>query len=194
MLIFAAPVLLVSVLLIRYCSRPMELPTEFVDSVKQILRSCWGFVVKGDSSWLACMFALVKPTVYFAPPLFVVVWSLPLDSGEPPSTTIRRVLQPVSLHVGFDKARFDQNDELSQYGVTLGPARRPALRVALVALDERVQLGAEPVTIGLHRFASDDGLRDLTSHKSASRNPGQQTFRPKRPPRHCRIWLGNLRA
>ena len=142
------------------------------------------------------MFAFVKPSLYFSPPLFVVRWSLPLDSREtPPSTTIRRVPQPASLNVYFDNARLDENNDLSEHGVTLRTARRPTLRAALAALDERVQLRAEPVTIGLDGFATDDGIRDTTAQEECQEEPmRQQTLGPNRPKKHCRIWLRNLLA
>ena len=171
-LLVAAPALLVLVLLMRYRSRPRELLTEFVESVKQALRSCWGFVVRGDSSWLACMFALVKPSLYFAPPLFVIGWLLPFNPEKPPcpTATTQRVLQPVSLRVNFDNAKLDENRHLAEHGVTLEPASRTPLKAALAALDECVQLGARPVTVKLYGFASNDRFRGLTLRKSDKRN------------------------
>lgn len=179
-LLVAAPALLVLVLLMRYRRRPSELLTEFMGSVKQALRSCWGFVAKGDSSWLACMFALMRPSLYSAPPLFVIGWLLPINPVvEPPCppAITKCVLQPVSLHVNFDNARLDANGKLAERGVTLEPASRTPLKAVLAALDECVQLGAQPITVELYGFASDDRFRGLTPGKSNERSLEAATCR-----------------
>lgn len=182
LLLVAAPALLLFVLLIWYRRRPSELLTEFVGSAKQALRSCWGLVVKGDSSWLACMFALMCPSLYFAPPLFVIGWLLPSDGVVPPpfpAAITKRVLQPVSLRVNFDNARLDENRNLVEHGVTLKPASRTPLKAALAALDECAQLGAQPITVKLYGFASNDRFRGLTLRESNARNLQAATCRAK---------------
>ena len=138
--------------------------------------SCRAFVF-GGGSWKDSTISMFKLLKYMAiPSLYLGAWfSVSTANGNgiepkngPPA--IKRVLLPVQLHVNFDNAELDKTGDLSDVGVSVGPAHDAMLKRMLEQLKQCTESGKRRVTVKPHGFASSDEFDGLLHPRSERRN------------------------
>ncbi len=157
-------------------SKPLALYEKVVESLKQLVDVSKRFITSGES-WSDLIFSYLKAGTYVG---ICTLTSCFLVSSQPPISVPRsnpayviadsvQHLLPVQLVVNFDNAELDDDDHLTDQGVTLGTTRNTALKTTMNTL-ARCGMANNGVTIELYGFASEDPFRDLEPDKSNKLN------------------------